>query len=134
MISTASRGPIDLISAGLSAACIIHCLALPLLGAVSPILASWSEIEWIHKGLVLTAAPLSLAAIIGRSSTRGGQRFALIAMIGLALLIAAVFVERLHDYERPLTVLGGIILGGAHIAWWLSHRHRRDNPQATNSS
>lgn len=122
MISAASNNRIDIVAAGLSAACVIHCLALPTFAAIAPLIAAWSDIEWVHKALVLTAAPLSLAASLGRSGAPGGRKFMLAAFAGLGLLLLAAFVEAFHEYERLLTALGGIVLGGAHIAWWRRHR------------
>ena len=124
MCSAVAGNRIDAAAAGVSAACVAHCLALPVLGAATPLLATWSEIEWVHKALVLSAAPLSLLAVLMRSGAPGGRAFALAAITGLGLLIMAAFVETLHDYERPLTALGGVVLGGAHIAWWRRHRLR----------
>ncbi|MEO1015996.1 MAG: MerC domain-containing protein [Pseudomonadota bacterium] len=124
MTSLVAKNRIDIAAAGLSAACLIHCLALPLVAAAAPMIASWSEAEWAHKALVLTAAPISLYAIIERTSARGGRAFAIAAASGLSLLAAGAFVEPLHAYERILTAIGGLTLGGAHIAWWRRHQFK----------
>lgn len=124
MSSTIIDDRVDVAAASLSAACLVHCLALPILGATMPFLATWSEAEWVHKALVVVAAPLSLLAIFLRVNAPGGRLFALAAVIGVGLLLAAAFAEPLHDVERPVTALGGIVLGGAHIAWWRQHRIR----------
>ncbi|MEM9618897.1 MAG: MerC domain-containing protein [Pseudomonadota bacterium] len=127
MISAASSNRIDIVAAGLSAACVVHCLALPTFAAMAPLLATWSDVEWVHKSLVLTAAPLSLFASLERSGAPGGRKFMLVAFASLGLLLSAAFVEAFHEYERPLTALGGIVLGGAHVAWWRRHRVTPDS-------
>jgi len=120
--SISEGGRIDMAAAGLSTLCLVHCLALPLLGASLPLLTTWSEAEWVHKALVLTAAPLSGLSVLLRAARPGGWIFAIVAIAGLSILIAAAFVESLHEFERPLTVVGALILGGAHLVWWFKHR------------
>lgn len=33
---------------GLSALCVLHCVALPVLAALLPALSVWTEAEWVH--------------------------------------------------------------------------------------
>ncbi|MGF1543982.1 MAG: MerC domain-containing protein [Parvularculaceae bacterium] len=134
MTGTTVSKRLDIAASGLSAACVAHCLATPVLGAMVPFFASWAEIEWLHKALVLTAAPLSLFAIVSRSKIRGGRTFAIAALIGLGLLLTAAFMEAAHAYETELTALGGVVLVCAHMSWWLAHRAksagRAPNPRS----
>ncbi|MEM8936170.1 MAG: MerC domain-containing protein [Pseudomonadota bacterium] len=124
MNSTLFNNRVDMTAAGLSTACLIHCLALPIIGAAVPVVTVWAEIEWVHKALVLIAAPISIFTVLNRSAVRGGAVFAFAALTGLALLFAGAFVEGLHDYEQLVTALGGFTLGGAHTVWWFRHRSR----------
>ncbi len=121
MSSVIVNNRVDFIAAGLSAACVAHCLALPILGAFAPLFAAWAELEWIHKVFVLLAAPLSLYAISRRTAMPGWIPFASMALTGLCLMVAAAFVEPLRAYETPLTALGGVLLSSAHIGWWRRH-------------
>ncbi|MEM1105092.1 MAG: MerC domain-containing protein [Pseudomonadota bacterium] len=108
----------DVGAVGLSSLCLVHCLALPVLSAVSPVFGTMAEAEWIHQVLVLIALPISIAAMV-----RGGGRvFIALASAGLALLVASAFVEALHDYETPLTVLGASLLAAGHL-WRLFRQH-----------
>ena len=105
----------------LSGLCIIHCLALPIAASLMPIFGSLAENEWIHKALVI-ATPFVIGAALYRSCPgRDRVTFLAIAVTGVVLLFAAAFVHELHDYETPLTVIGALILAGAHVFRWRCH-------------
>ncbi|MEO0465572.1 MAG: MerC domain-containing protein [Pseudomonadota bacterium] len=107
----------DSAALGLSGLCLIHCLALPLMAAALPALASVAEAEWLHKAFVVAALPVSLVAM----ARGGGAVFTGLALVGLALLLAGAFAEPLHDYETALTVAGALILSAAHLWRWRRH-------------
>ena len=75
MIRKFANTDLDLSAAGIATACIIHCLVPPLVAAFAPALASWAEVEWIHKALALTATPISLFAISRRWGMQGAPIF-----------------------------------------------------------
>ncbi len=111
----------------LSALCLIHCLALPLMAVSMPALAAAAEAEWVHKVFVALAFPVSGFAIWQcLRSPRRHYVFIGLALIGLALLGAGAFIHDLEAYETPLTVLGGVVLGSAHIIHWIGHRKNAD--------
>ena len=97
--------------------CIMHCLALPLAATMLPLAGALAENEAAHQALVLCAA---LAAAIGviQSASQVRWPFAVAAVAGLALLASGAFVEALHDLETPLTILGALVLAGAHVYRW----------------
>jgi len=103
----------------ISSLCLIHCLFLPLLGTFLPILGVWSEIEWIHKILVLMAFPLC-ANLIFRP---GALQKRIPAILGFLLLFTGAFIEVLHDWELTMTVFGAIFLGLAHLQNLRKNRH-----------
>lgn len=115
---------IDVSAAALSALCLIHCLAIPVVVALLPLGAVWLENEYLHRILVLTALPVSGYAIVASRIQREGVLFCLAATIGLCLLTIAAFVEAMHDYETIGTVAGALTLGAAHIGRWFGRRHR----------
>ena len=117
-----SVSALDTSAIGLSGLCMIHCLALPLVGAALPIAGSLAEAEWIHKLFVLTALPITLFAIARHQTSNARLFFMAPALLGLALLLAAAFVEELHDLETALTVTGAVLLGSAH-AWRWANRN-----------
>ena len=122
MTTLQSDAKLDFVAATLSTACLVHCLALPILVAFLPLSMTWLESEWIHRMLVLVALPVSGVAIASSLQREEGPAFPLAAAGGLGLLVVAAFVEALHDYEVPVTVVGSCLLGVAHIARW-STRH-----------
>lgn len=112
----------DLLAASLSTLCVIHCLGLPLLAAVLPVFTGWAEAEWVHKVFVLLALPISASVILRRARIANSTGLVSAAIAGLVLLLAGAFVGALHDIERPITVVGSLLLASAHLRWWVRHR------------
>ncbi len=112
---------IDATGIGLSSLCVIHCLALPVLASMLPVLSSWAEAEWVHKLFVLLAIPISGSAAFIRGVHYRNLAFVFFVTLGLALLTASAFLESLHDIERPLTVAGAMIVAIAHLWRWRRH-------------
>jgi len=104
----------------ISSLCLIHCLFLPLFGTIFPLLGVWSDIEWIHKTLVLMALPLC-AGLIFRP---GKIQRRLPAILGISLLFTGAFLEALHEFETTITVIGAIFLGFAHHQNLRKSKHR----------
>jgi hypothetical protein len=102
----------------LSVLCLLHCLALPVLAVAMPVLGALAEAEWVHRLLVLIAMPVPLAAIAADKGRRGRVEFAALAVTGLAILLAAAFVEALQDSETLFTVAGAGLLAVAHAHRW----------------
>ncbi len=113
---------LDSSAIGLSTLCLVHCLALPILGASLPLAGVLAEAEWIHQILALIAIPITLVAIARHHASKVKLSFVAPALLGLSLLLAAGFVEALHDYETLLTVTGAALLTSAHIWRWVN-RH-----------
>lgn len=107
---------IDGAAISLSGLCLVHCLALPVLSASLPIAGVWAEAEWMHKAFVVAALPFSLLALRAKGKTPG---LSVLILGGLSLLFAGAFVERLHEYETQLTVLGALALASGHSLRWL---------------
>lgn len=110
---------LDATAVGLSALCLIHCLALPLLVAALPALSALACAEWVHVVVVAAAAPVAALAI--------GPVFKLrplpwtipaLAASGLLLMLLAVTGWLGEDWETPLSAVGGIALGTAHMLNW----------------
>ncbi len=116
---------IDVSAVSFSTLCLIHCLAIPVLGAILPVGIAWFENEWAHRLAVLATLPISGYAIASSLRARERVAFCIAASVGLILLICAAFVESLHDFETPLTVVGALILAFSHIVRWASNRRKR---------
>ncbi len=112
---TTRTASVDVAAVGLSGLCLIHCLALPLLSAFLPVAGAIAEAEWVHTAFVLAAWPVSGSAIWRSLSRKSLWPFSTAAGAGLIVLTAAAFVEALHDHETLLTVIGAIVLAGAHL-------------------
>ncbi len=121
----------DLTGLVLSFACLIHCLALPLLLLLAPALSRWVALpEGVHAVILLLALPA--AAIAMRDGWRRHRRImpAILAAAGLGLLalglsahegwIAAADPEAA---DRLLTSAGALTLAAAHLVNW-RWRHR----------
>ncbi|MEM9618879.1 MAG: MerC domain-containing protein [Pseudomonadota bacterium] len=117
----ANAPTLDAAAVGLSFMCLIHCLALPVISAFLPLASVLAEAEWVHQFLVLIALPITALAIARHRKSRVRFSFIIPAVIGLVLLLAAGFVESLHDSETQLTMIGAMLLALAH-AWRWAHR------------
>jgi hypothetical protein len=120
---------LDIASLGLSALCVVHCLALPFLVVLLPALTPFTG-SWVHATLVLTAAPISLWAIRASHVWRKWQ-ISVPIVIGLVLLALAAFVPSLADIEVTLSVIGALLIATGHTYNYMRHRrpvhvHDRD--------
>lgn len=112
----------DISAITLSGLCLMHCLLLPVLISSLPLLSVLSEAEWVHKCLVLIAAPVSVMAFSKTHKIKRNLDVPLVfAFIGVATLLSAAFIEALHDMETALTVIGALMLASAHIWRWKLH-------------
>ncbi len=113
---------LDGVAIGLSALCLIHCLALPLLISLLPIAGLFGfEDEWVHKVLVIAVVPVT--ALAAWSAGHRAWSFLTLAGLGITLLLAGAFVHPLHDFEVPLTVVGALLVAAAHAHRWYSGSH-----------
>lgn len=107
---------IDGMGIGLSGACILHCLFLPVIISMLPMLEGWFAAEWVHQLMVLFATPVAGFALFKITQ----RRFLIGTIMGLGIifLLAGAFLEALHDYETALTVSGALLLSGGHLLRW----------------
>lgn len=110
---------LDLYAVGLSTLCILHCVALPVLVAVMPMVGQAAENELVHRVLAVAAVPVSLRVVWKTRPVSDNWLFACAALLGLGLLLLGAFVEALSAYEEPVTVAGGALLACAHIWHWV---------------
>ena len=128
MIQTPAKSTdwLDGAAVGLSGLCLLHCLALPFLAAVMPMLMPFTE-SHLHAQMLYFAVPLSIIAVgIGYSRHRS-PRVVIAAAAGLTLLVFGATVA--HGSlgivaDRLFTITGSLVLAAAHL--WnglLSRRH-----------
>ncbi len=131
-----SRTLFDRFAIALSGLCAIHCVAIPLLAGVIPVLnmavghGNHVHDFWFHQFILLFIFPISVIALVTGFRCHRQFRPLVIASIGLMLLLAmALLAEPLmHNQiikpsdETTITILGGIIHAVGHIANILATR------------
>lgn len=106
-----------------AAACLVHCVALPVLIAALPALASVIPVPTsFHIAALIFAVPTTLFAL-GIGYRRHRQGFPVIAgVVGLALLVIAVVAYERTPGEAPVTMLGSLVIVAAHLSNWRLRR------------
>jgi hypothetical protein len=114
----------DAAAIGLSALCMIHCLALPLLAAALPFLGLFTEAPWVHWVFAATAAPIAVWSL-SRPMSDGRRNWNLLGLGGIGVLLLFLAAAELpsHELETPLTILGGLLLATAHGLNWRKRSH-----------
>lgn len=111
-----------------SGACVLHCLALPLLFVALPTLSSALNLpETFHLWMVGLAIPTSAYALLAGARDHDRGHALLIGAVGLVLLVTGAMIVGDTPYEIPVTVAGALILGMAHIFNW-RRRHNETAP------
>lgn len=116
---------LDASAIALSSLCLLHCLALPLLAAMLPLMGVWAEAEWVHALFVAIAAPVTGFALWRAHRQHRLPVLAITgALAGLLLLLAGAVGWPSHEAETPMTVVGSLLLASTHV-WnaWRRHRH-----------
>ena len=110
---------------GASVACLVHCLALPLLLAALPVLSTVLDVpESIHVWILAFAIPTSAIAFVTGRAHHGAIYPLVLGVGGLFLLAIGALVFGTSAAETPVTVCGSLMLAGAHLAnWRLRHTH-----------
>lgn len=100
-----------------SAACMVHCLALPLLLAAVPAAAAIIVIpESFHRWVLLLAVPLAAIALLGGRARHAALWPLYAGRIGLGLMTVGGFSLSEGGVERAVTVTNGILVVLAHAA------------------
>lgn len=114
---------IEGIAVGATIACLIHCLALPLLFALVPVISAVLPIPaHFHAVALGLAIPATGGALFA-----GYRRHRLAAPLiagtsGLVLLTLGATYWEATPFETPVTVIGSLGIAAAHLANW---RYRR---------
>lgn len=106
-----------------SALCMFHCLALPLVLAALPSVATrFAPGEAFHWILLGCAIPTSALALVGGWRRHRAPAPMIVGAIGLLLLVVGVAVPWREAFETGLTLAGSLCLASAHIANWRQRR------------
>lgn len=116
----------DQVAIALSAVCIVHCLAVPIVVAVLPIAAvSFGDANHFHALMLWLVVPTSVAGFGLGFRVHRRLGIVLLGAGGLAALVAAALsghnVWR-ESLEIGVSVVGSLILATAH---WLNFREVR---------
>lgn len=110
---------LDRFSIGLSALCLLHCLAIPLLISITPVVATFAFAdESFHIALIALVVPSSALALGLGCRKHRDLGIVGIGLIGLVILCMAAFSEALglgEVGETVLTVLGALVVASAHL-------------------
>ena len=119
-LRTSPRLSWDRFGAGLSALCLVHCLAWPLaLGGLSVFAAS-SAFAWheaFHVGVALAAVPAALLAGVPGYRRHHDWRPLALLVAGSLVLVGSFLSEGLvgHTGALVLTGVGGALLLAGHL-------------------
>ena len=115
-LKPAKPGWLDRLGAGLGIACAIHCLAMPLLVGVLPLLGlafvAEERFEWAVVG---TVSILALASALWGYQKHRALRVIMSFVGALGILVLGLWLESSTDWGRVVVVLGGIGVAGAHL-------------------
>jgi hypothetical protein len=114
-----NRTYLDMAAVVLSGICMLHCLALPLVLTILPIVnVSLLDETTFHTLMLVVILPVSLVALTIGCRKHKDLLTLVLGIAGLGILtFTAIFG---HDFfglsgERLVTSLGGVILAAAHI-------------------
>ncbi len=114
-----NRSILDGVAVFLSATCLLHCLALPILITLYPIAhSSILDEQTFHLVMLLFILPASLIALTIGCRAHKDMATMILGGIGLTVLtVTALFGHDLVgiDGERLMTSIGGLVLAAAHI-------------------
>lgn len=114
-----SRGQTELLdrtAVVLSGLCLMHCLMLPLLTAVLPILGQFGE-GHLHLQMLFVVLPISLVAFTLGFRRHDNAAIVIGGIVGLTLLAVGGTIAHHHIgivADRTLTVVGSLVLAIAH--------------------
>lgn len=125
---------LDGLAIAMSVACVLHCLMLPVLIVLFPVLGSTALADESFHGLLLfLIIPSSLLALYMGCRRHGDGWVMVLGITGLAILLAAAVLgtEALGlEREKALTVLGGTVLAIGHWKNFRRCRARRCEEQS----
>lgn len=100
----------------------LHCLALPLLFALLPAIASRVDPgEGFHLLMLLLALPTSAFALHGGWRRHRALAPLVLGVAGLSLMTLGLVIPGGAVAEAAVTVSGSLLLAAAHVLNW---RHR----------
>ena len=110
-----------------SFACLVHCLALPLLILLLPALAAFFVLPAsLHVWALVFAGPVSLLALSAGFRRHRAASPLLIVLPGLVLMAIGALATSSEWMETAFTVPGTFLLAIGHALNWRRLRHEGD--------
>lgn len=110
----------DWIGVGLSGACLVHCLALPIFVSTLPFLGAATHNPLFHRVLAAFILPIALFAFWKGYSKHKNKFILLSGSSGASLVVIAILIDPDGHKSLWLTVLGSFTLLLSHLRnWWL---------------
>ncbi|MFA4900102.1 MAG: MerC domain-containing protein [Brevundimonas sp.] len=103
----------DVLGAGLSVVCLLHCLTAPVLVSALPLIGL-ATTEWLHGVFALIAAPFAYGSILRRPDIATAIKT--VAVLGVSLLAFGATELMGHGWAVGSTILGSLLLISAHVA------------------
>lgn len=101
----------------LSALCLVHCLALPLLVAGLPFLSQFAHTH-LHVQALIIVLPLSVIALAIGYRRHSSMRIITAGVLGMSLLVFGATIAHSQlglAADRTFTISGALILAAAHF-------------------
>ena len=118
-INDQRRKYLDTAAVLLSGVCMLHCLALPIILTILPVMnVSLLDEKTFHLVMMVFILPVSVIALSIGCRQHKDKLTIILGTIGLLVLtVTAVFGHSLFGLtgERLVTSVGGLILASAHI-------------------
>ena len=108
---------LDGAAVALSALCLVHCLALPLVVAGLPFLSQFAETH-LHAQALILVLPLSVVALAIGYRRHGDLRIVAGGTLGMGLLLIGATVAHAElglAADRAFTISGSLVLATAHF-------------------
>lgn len=116
---------LDGIGIGISSVCIVHCLLLPLIIALSPAWSAWLDMpDELHPWLLARALPFS-GIVLGKAARNSSRARLSLAMgvAGLAIMSIGLLAKS-EMAEIAVTSGGAMLVAIAHLRNWRCREHR----------
>lgn len=102
-----------------SAACLVHCLALPVIVAALPALTAGMAVpEPFHLVVLAFAVPAAAFALMQGRKRHGGTWPIVSGAIGIVCLAVGALLLASEAVETVVTVSGSLLLAVAHVGNW----------------
>lgn len=106
---------------GISIVCLVHCLALPLVVSLAPLLAAGLALDdhsLLHWAMLGLAVPLSALGLWLGMRRHGDRRLIVLGSVGIAFMFIGVSHVLGEGLETPLTVVGVVLVLCTHLLNW----------------